>query len=133
MRIESLTVAIQKSSPRCSFHRSSTYWGLQVRSFVRNHTKAAIAVAFGVTGSSIALAGDNRHAVLGVVVVILSGQLMVCDLLCTVIRQSPGRQMFERGWELGEHKGYEDGRRSVRPVVVPMRERVDAPVPFFSR
>jgi hypothetical protein len=104
-----------------------------MKSFVRNHTKAAIAFAFGVTGSSIALAGDNRHAVLGIVVVILSGQLMVCDFICSAIRESPGRQMYDRGFQLGERKGFQEGRRAGRPVIVKMHEPEDAPIPFFSR
>lgn len=106
-----------------------------MKSFVRNHAKAAIALAFGISGSTIALAGDNRPALLGVVVVILSGQLMVCDLVGSAIRQSPDRQEFKRGFELGERKGFQEGRRAARPVVVPMpaRSEDNASVPFFSR
>lgn len=55
-----------------------------------------------------------------VIVAMLAAQLGSVWWLTRVIRQSPGRQMFERGWELGEHKGFKEGRLSVRPVIVPL-------------
>lgn len=101
----------------------------------RNHVKALVGLALGATGLWIGLTADDRNAgVFGVVFVILGGQMLICDMLSDAIRRSPGRQEFERGFEIGEHKGYEAGRRAARPVVVPLHNHHDsACVPFFSR
>lgn len=135
MRTGSLTAGCQEPHKRCSFTPSKQMGrGLHVKTFVWNHIKTALGIASGIGGLWVGLTADDRNAgVFGVVLVVLGGQMLICDMLSAAIRQAPGRQEFTRGFELGEHKGYEEGRRSVRPVVVPLHAGELARAPFFSR
>lgn len=50
----------------------------------------------------------------------------------------PGREAYTRAFELGERKGFREGRRCARPVVVKLSADVDrnsdgASTPLFSQ
>lgn len=67
---------------------------------------------------------DARVFVLGAVVAAVSALVYVVTLSVeriTVEMARPTEDMYQEGWELGHQRGYEEGRRVGRPVVVPLR------------
>jgi hypothetical protein len=59
-------------------------------------------------------------------VFVVAGQAGTTFLIVRLVYRThgPSRVMFDRGWGMGYQRGWREGHRSARPVVVPMRQRV---------
>lgn len=88
-----------------------------------------IAFAYGILASMPEVrSGAIASIIVGFQTIVLG------RVLCAINRTSaPGQAMFDEGYEMGLNKGYHDGRRAARPVLVPLRdEPLDARRHFFS-
>jgi len=79
----------------------------------------------GVGGAGM-MAWGHEHDVMfmaaGSVVMLLGAMLATACIICQAIRvcMRPASDAYEQGWQAGFDKGYWEGRRTARPVVVPL-------------
>lgn len=84
----------------------------------------AVALAIGLPMSIYGAITDTRApTALGIIGVIVAGQMFNCHRTDRIIREThgPSRAMFERGKQMGYDLGWREGRQSARPVLVQLR------------
>lgn len=92
------------------------------------------------TGVAILPAGIGLIAlgyiVAGAVILLLANQFAMCDRVTTAVRriQAPTREEKEHWLETGKGIGYREGRRSAKPIVIPLRpsNHLDSESEFLS-
>jgi hypothetical protein len=85
--------------------------------------------AMGVTGAVMTAWGhwhDLLYMIAGPVIMVLGAVLATACIICSTIRLHlrPASDAYEQGFQAGYDKGYVEGRRTARPVVVPLNRDV---------
>jgi hypothetical protein len=87
-----------------------------------------IGAAMGVVGA-VMTAWGHSHDVLfmiaGPVIMVLGAVLATACVICSTIRLHlrPASDAYEQGFQAGFDKGWVEGRRSARPVVIDLDDR----------
>lgn len=95
---------------------------MKIQQITHEHLRLAIGTAGLVVGAVLMFIINEIDDIVGLGFMIMGTQFLLCNHTARVVWRATGptKEMYERGFELGQMKGYREGRREARPVVVPM-------------